>query len=153
VIEVHSHGDSFTDNGVGCAVIGPINRVETSPPISSSNRTIFVAHKMVCESNGGAADPMTGYQGGLVIRGADTILANVAFKNEVEITLKDCSFNSNGPRGDVIAHGAFSAATGVAGTENIVTISLHNQNNFSLDATPSQPPESGSLTNKVIVTS
>ena len=153
VIEVHSHDDSFTDNGVGCAVTGPINRVETSPPITSSNRTIFVAHKMVCESNGGAADPMTGYQGGVVIRGADTTLANVAFKNQVEITLKDCSFNSNGPTGDVIAHGAFSTATGVAGTENIVTISLHNQNSFSLDATHSQPPESASLTNKVIVTS
>jgi hypothetical protein len=95
VIEVHSHDDSFTDNGVGCAITGPINR-ETSPIISSSNRTIFIANKMVCESNGGAIDPMTGYQGGLVIRGADTILANVAFKNQVEITLKDCSFNPTG---------------------------------------------------------
>lgn len=152
VIEVHSHDDSFTDNGVGCAVTGPIKR-GTSPLISESNRTIFVANKMVCESNGGAADPMTGYQGGLVIRGADTVLANVAFKNQVEVALKDCTFNSNGPLGDVIAHGAFSTATGVAGTENTVTISLRNQNSFSLDAAHSQPPESGGLTNKVIVTS
>jgi hypothetical protein len=152
VIEVHSHDDSFTDNGVGCAVTGPINR-EASPLITSSNRTVLVDNKMVCESNGSAVDPMTGYQGGLVIRGADTILANVAFKNQVEVVLKDCTFNSNGPKGDVIAHGAFSTATDVAGTENTVTISLRNQNSFSLVAIPSQPPESGSQTNKVIVTS
>jgi hypothetical protein len=152
VIEVRSHDDRFTDNGVGCAVTGPINR-ETSPIITSSNRTIFAADKMVCESNGGAADPMTRYQGGLVIRGADTALPNVASKNQVEVDLKDCSFDSNGPTGDVIAHGAISTATDIAGTENTVTISLRNQNSFSLDATPSQPPESGIQTNKVIVTS
>lgn len=149
VIKVSSHNDQFTSNGVGCAVIGAIQS-------GTSNRASFTAHKLVTEQNNGAVDLQTGYAGGIVVRGADksTNTTNATLdKNQVEIALKDCSFDSNEPAGDVLAHGAFSTGSTVAGTNNTVTISVRGQNNFTIAATPSQPPESGSQTNKVIVTS
>jgi hypothetical protein len=149
VIEVSSDKDQFTDNGVGCAVIGAIQS-------GTSTRTSFRAHKLVTEKNNGATDPQSPYAGGIVVRGADksTNTTNATLdKNQVEIVLKDCSFDSNEPAGDVVAHGAFSTLSTAAGTDNTVTISLQGQNNFTIEATRSQPPESGSQTNKVIVTS
>lgn len=144
-IEVRSERDRFTDNGAGCVVIGTFG--------GKSNRISFTADKSVSAANNVYVEPATGHAGGIVVRGAETAQPNVAFSNHTEIVLRDCSFGSNGPPGDVIAHGANSTSAGVAGADNTVTISLRGQNSFSVDATHSQPPESGGLTNKVIVTS
>jgi hypothetical protein len=156
VVEVRSDHDEFTDNRVGCAVIGCT--VTASAILNATaNRTKFVANKIVSKNNNGPLDQVTLHAGGIVVRGAEKAPdapPNVAFnKNQVEIVLKHCSFDSNGPAGDVIAHGAFWRSTGVAGTENTATISLSGKNKFTLQATHSQPPESGTQTNKVIVTS
>ncbi len=147
VIEVSSEKDKFTENGVGCTVIGGILS-------GSSNRTRFVANKIGSNNNNGPVDPETQHAGGVVIRGANTQQPNLASDNQVEIVFTDCKVNGNQPPGEVIARGAFcSNQAGVAGKNNTVTISLQGNNNFTVDAKDSEPPESGTPTNKVIVTS
>ena len=142
-----SQGDQFTENGVGCTVIGGIVN-------GSSNRTKFVANKIVSTNNNGPLDQATRHAGGIVIRGANTLEPNLASDNQVEVVFTDCKANSNQAPGDVIAHGAHcSDPAGVAGTNNKVTISLQGNNDFTVDTTDSEPPESGTQTNKVIVTS
>lgn len=146
VIEVRSQKDRFTENGVGCTVVGGIVN-------GSSNRTKFVANKIVSKNNNGPLDQVTRHAGGIVVRGANTLEPNLASKNQVEIVFTNCKVNSNQAPGNVIAHGAHcSNPAGVAGTNNTVTISLLGNNDFIVDATDSEPPESGIQTNKVIVT-
>jgi hypothetical protein len=147
VIKVRSEKDRFTENGVGCTVIGGILN-------GSSNRTKFVANKIVSKNNNGPLDQETLHAGGIVVRGANTKEPNLASDNRVKIVFTDCKVNSNQAPGNVIAHGAHcSNPAGVAGKDNTVSISLQGNNNFTVDATDSEPPESGSQTNKVIVTS
>ena len=146
VIEVRSEKDRFTENGVGCTVIGGIL-------FGSSNRTRFVANKIVSKNNNGSVDQETQHKGGIVVRGANTQQPNMASKNQVEIVFMDCKVNSNQAPGNVIAHGAHcSNPAGVAGKDNTVTISLQGNNNFTVDATDSEPPESPPKTNSVTVT-
>ena len=146
VIEVSSEKDKFTQNGVGCTVIGGILS-------GSSNRTRFVANKIVSKNNNGPLDLETQLAGGIVIRGANTQQPNMASQNQVEIVLTDCKVNSNQAPGNVMAHGAHcSNPAGVAGKNNTVIISLHGNNNFTVDATDSEPPESPPKTNNVTVT-
>lgn len=152
VIEVRSVGDRFTENGVGCSVIGAIV-IGTVVP-GTSNRTKFVANKIESKNNNGPVDQETRHAGGIVIRGADTREPNLASDNQVEIVFTDCKVNSNQAPGNVIAHGAHCLnPAGVAGKNNTVTISLQGNNDFTVDATDSTPRESGPKTNKVIVTS
>lgn len=145
LIEVSSDKDHFTENGVGCAVIGGILN-------GSSNRTKFVANKIVSNNNNGALDAETQHAGGIVIRGAHTQQPNLASDNQVEIVFTDCKVNAN-QAGNVIAHGAFCRdSAGVAGKNNKATISLHGNNDFTVESTDSEPPESPPKTNSVTVT-
>jgi hypothetical protein len=147
VVEVRSEKDHFTENGVGCTVIGSILN-------GSSNRTKFVANKIVSNNNNGPVDQDTQHAGGIVVRGANTQQPNLASDNQVEIVFTDCKANANQAPGNVTARGAFcSNPAGIAGKNNTVTISLEGHNNFTVDAKDSDPPESGTQTNKVIVTS
>lgn len=145
-IEVSSVNDQFTENGVGCAVIGGI--------ISGTrNQTFFSARQLVSENNRGPVDSMTGHAGGVVARGADTGQPNLASENSLVVELADCQVNSNQAPGDVIAHGAFSKdVAGVAGKNNTVRILLLGNNNFIPDATDSRPAETPPKTNFAIVT-
>lgn len=147
VIEVRSVKDQFTKNGVGCTVIGGILN-------GSSNRTKFFANNILSKNNNGPLDQETLHAGGIVVRGANTKEPNLASDNQVEIVFTNCKVNSNQAPGNVIAHGAHcSNPAGVAGKDNTVTISLQGNNDFTVDVTDSEPPESGSQTNKVFVTS
>ncbi|HEY5839474.1 MAG TPA: hypothetical protein VIT19_10605 [Pyrinomonadaceae bacterium] len=146
VIEVRSERDRFTENGVGCTVIGGIVN-------GSSNRTKFVANKIVSQSNNGPLDQATRHAGGIVVRGANTLEPNLASDNQVEIVFTDCIVNSNQAPGNVLAHGAHcSNPAGVAGKNNKVTVSLQGNNDFTVDPTNSEPPESPPETNSVTVT-
>ena len=146
VIEVNSDKDHFTANGVGCTVIGSILS-------GSSNRTKFVANKIVSNDNNGPVDLDTQHAGGIVVRGANTQQPNLASNNQCEVVFTDCKVNANQAPGNVTAYGAFCSTTaGIAGENNTVTISLQGNNNFTVESHDSEPPESGTQTNKVIVT-
>jgi len=145
-IEVRSEKDKFTENGVGCTVVGGILS-------GSSNRTRFVANKIGSNNNNGPLDPETRHAGGIVIRGANTQQPNLASDNQVEVVFTDCKVNGNQAPGDVTAHGAHcSNPAGIAGKNNTVTISLQGNNNFTVEARDSEPPESPPKTNSVSVT-
>lgn len=148
-VEVRSENDQFVDNGAGCVITGAIST-------GNSNFTKFEAKRAVIIDNTGAADPVSKEAGGIVAAGANTGSPRVASNNEVVIHLRECKISGNQNK-NFEAFGARCSASppaGIAGTHNVVRISLENTSGFIVDEKDSEPLEQTvPITNEVIVTS
>ncbi|MFL5620740.1 MAG: hypothetical protein ACJ79A_20360 [Gemmatimonadaceae bacterium] len=139
VVEVRSSGDRFFANALGCLIAGGLSQATVG--VANSNSTTFEAHgsQFVYDT---AAVP-GGEKGGiLVIGGLSTILPNVASYNTVSVALWGSKISGN--KGvNFEAFGARNAAlSGIAGTNNHVTVSLNGvSKKIDVDTTASLPAD------------
>jgi hypothetical protein len=119
-VQVRSSGDRFFGNGLGCQVIGGRGDDRGN---ADSNSTSFEAHGSQFVDNN--TSPDGGGGGILVAGGVSPTSANVASRNTVSVALYGSKVSDN--VGDNFkAYGArLNADSGIAGTDNHVTIELH----------------------------
>ncbi len=121
-ITVFSSGDRFFENGFGAGIIAGLSQFS----IPANGNTInFTALGSSFENNNGST---IFDRGGLVILGGENIsIPNGTSNNTVNVELRNCRFGNN-QLYDIGAFGARSnpASVGLPGTNNRVTIMLHN---------------------------
>lgn len=148
VVQVRSSGDQFFGNALGCLVAGAISNQATG--VANSNSTSFEAHGSEFVDN--TASPIGTDQGGIrVLGGGASIQTNVASDNTVSVALWGSKVSDNLPV-DFEAFGALrQSPSGIAGTNNHVTIELHGvSKQIDVLATASRPVEAAG-TNTVTV--
>jgi hypothetical protein len=136
-VEVRSSGDRFFANARACLIAGGLSQAVVG--VANSNSTTFEAHGSEFVDN--TATISGAEQGGIrVVGGLSTIQPNVASDNTVWVSL----WGSKVPgKPGIEAIGAFETAlTGLAGTNNHVTIALHGvSKKIDVEATASRPAE------------
>jgi hypothetical protein len=153
-VRVRSSGDRFFANAVGCVIAGGLSQAATG--VANSNSTVFEALGSEFVDN----DPtIAGIEpGGIrVVGGLSTTLTNVVSDNTVSVSLTGSRvFGNEDALGNVVnfeAYGAIhTALTGLAGTNNHVTITLRGSSRtidvIAADSLPVDP--SGSNTVSVL---
>lgn len=137
IVEVRSSGDRFFANELGCQIAGGLSQALTG--IASSNSTIFEARGSQFTDNTAALGGL-GSGGIRVVGGLSVTGVNVTSSNRVTVALwgskvadnLGVDFEAVGARQD--------ALSGLAGTNNRVTIELHGvSKQIDVLATPSVP--------------
>ena len=149
VVEVRSSGDRFFANELGCQIAGGLSQALTG--VANSSSTIFEAHGSQFTDNTAAFGGL-GSGGIRVAGGLSVTQANVTSSNRVRVALwgskvadnLGVNFEAVGARQD--------ALSGLAGTNNRVTIELHGvSKQIDVLATASVPADpAGSNTVSVI---
>jgi hypothetical protein len=138
-VSVRSSGDRFFANARGCLIAGGLNQSTTG--IANSNSTVFEAFGSEFVDNTTqipGVDP-----GGIrVVGGLSTILTNTTSDNTVSVSLSGSKVSGN-EGVDFDAFGAMKAAlSGIAGTNNHVTIALRGvSTKVDVVAVDSAPPD------------
>ena len=148
-VEVRSSGDRFLANALGCLIAGGINQSSTG--VADWNSTSFEAHGTEFVDNT-ALIPGIDPGGVRVAGGLATTAANVTSDNTVSVALWGSKVSGN-QAADFAAFGAIEyAVSGIAGTNNHVTIELHGvSKQIDVQAMESLPVEVAG-TNTVTVT-
>ena len=151
-IRVRSSGDRFFANTLGCQIAGGLSQSTTG--VANSNSTVFEAFGSQFVDNTpeiGGIEP-----GGIsVVGGLSTILTNVVSDNTVSVSLTGSKvFGNEDVLGNVVNFEAFgaihTALTGIAGTNNHVTITLRGVSRtidvIAADSVPVDPYGSNTVT-------
>jgi hypothetical protein len=151
-IQVRSSGDRFFANTLGCQIAGGLSQSTTGA--ANSNSTVFEAFGSEFVDNTpeiGGIEP-----GGIrVVGGLSTILTNVVSDNTVSVSLTGSKvFGNEDVLGNVVNFEAFgaihTALTGIAGTNNHVTITLRGVSRtidvIAADSVPVDPSGSNTVT-------
>jgi len=151
-IRVRSSGDRFFANTLGCQIAGGLSQSTTG--VANSNSTVFEAFGSQFVDNTpeiGGIEP-----GGIsVVGGLSTILTNVVSDNTVSVSLTGSKvFGNEDVLGNVVNFEAFgaihTALTGIAGTNNHVTITLRGVSRtidvIAADSVPVDPSGSNTVT-------
>jgi hypothetical protein len=148
IVHVESWGDRFFANGLGCQVAGGLSQAASG--LANSNSTTFEARGSRFVDN--AADIPGFEKGGIRVVGAlSTTQPNVASNNTVTVVLRGTKVSNNGDANFAAIGALMGAPTGLAGTNNHVTIKLYGASRkIGVTATPSLPEEPGG-TNTVTV--
>jgi len=122
VVDVRSFGDRFFGNTLGCYIAGGLSQASTG--VANSNVTILEAHGSHFVDNNASIPGIDA--GGIQIVGAlSATQVNVASNNSVTVSLWGSKVSDN-LGVNFSAYGAFhTLGTGLAGTNNHVTINLH----------------------------
>jgi hypothetical protein len=154
-IYVRSSGDRFEDNMLGCQVGGGL--VLPLVGTANSNSVVFEAHGTHFISNRrteffNSTGPEFSHWGGLLVEGGSAVSgAGNTNSNNVTVRLWGCKVGGN-LNIDFQAFGAHSGPTvsGIAGTDNHVSIELHGVSKridvVSVDSSPEDPSGSNSVT-------
>jgi hypothetical protein len=153
-LQVRSSGDRFFANNLGCQIAGGLSQAITG--VANSNSTVFEAFGTEFVDNtaqiGGAIDPGPGgLRGGIrVVGGLSTMLTNVVSDNTVSVSLTGSKVFGNQVV-DFDAFGAIQTAlTGIAGTNNRVTITLRGVSSqidpVTADSLPVDPSSNNTVT-------
>ena len=158
-IHVRSSGDRFEDNGLGCQIGGGL--VVPLVGAANSNSVVFEGHGTGFINNNkrtGFCDECQGPTfidfGGVVVAGGDALArANSTSSNTVMVKLWGCRVAENviGAGIDFQAFGARSDdPSGIAGTDNHVTIELHGVSKqidvVAVDSSPEDPSGTNTVT-------
>ena len=121
-ISVISLDDRIFENGLGALVGAGLSAVST---VANGNTVNFTAIGSSFENNNGFNN--FDFGGLVVIAGENTSIPNGTSNNTVNLELRNCRFGNN-QLADIEAFGARSkpASIGLPGTDNRVTILLHN---------------------------
>ena len=138
LVQVRSSGDRFFANALACLIAGGLS-TSTTTGVANSNSTIFEAHGSQFVDN---TAPIPGVAPGgiLVVGGRSTIQPNLTSYNTVSVALWGSKVSGNlGVNFE--AFGALEdALSGIAGTNNHVTIALHGvSKQIDVSATASLP--------------
>ena len=152
-IYVRSSGDRFEDNMLGCQVGGGL--VLPLVGTANSNSVVFEAHGTHFIYNRrteffNSTGPDFSHWGGLLVEGGSAVSgAGNTNSNNVTVRLWGCEVAGN-LNIDFQAFGGHSGATGIAGTDNHVSIELHGVSKridvVSVDSSPEDPSGSNSVT-------
>jgi hypothetical protein len=138
-VYIRSSGDRFFANARGCLIAGGLNQSTTG--VANSNSIVFEAFGSEFVDNTAqiaGTDP-----GGIrVVGGLSTILTNVTSGNTVSVSLSGSKVSGN-QAVDFDAFGAIQTAlSGIAGTNNHVTIALRGvSKQVDVVAVQSAPPD------------
>ena len=151
-LRVRSSGDRFFANNLGCQVAGGLSQ---TTGVANSNSTVFEAFGSEFFDNiaqiGGSQVIQDGIRGGIrVVGGLATTSTDVVSGNTVSVSLTGSKVFGNQVV-DFDAFGAFQAAlTGIAGTNNHVTITLRGVSRridvIAADSLPVDPSGSNTVT-------
>jgi len=140
-ITIDSHDDRFEDNLIGGAIYGGL---ATAAGTFTGNTVTFTMHAGSFAGSHGSVLPQNLTAGLNVIGGAFTPpgTANSEASNAVRVSIWGTRFDDNAAL-DLEAWGAKSlTTTGLAGTENVVTIELHGVSaqarSFAHDSVPDE---------------
>lgn len=153
-LQVRSSGDRFFANNLGCQIAGGLSQATTG--VANSNSAVFEAFGSEFVDNtaqiGGAIDPGPGgLRGGIRVVGAlSTMLTNVVSDNKVSVSLTGSKVFGNQVV-DFDTFGAIQTAlTGIAGTNNRVTITLRGVSSkidpVAEDSLPADPSSNNTVT-------
>ena len=154
-IYVRSSGDRFEDNMLGCQIGGGL--VLPVVGTANSNSVVFEAHGTQFIDNRrteffNPTGPDFTHWGGLLVEGGSAVSgAGNTNGNTVTVSLWGCKVAGN-LNIDFQAFGAHAGPTvsGIAGTDNHVTIELHGVSKLidvvSVDSSPGDPSGSNSVT-------
>lgn len=146
-VRVRSSGDRFFANARGCEIAGGLNTSTTG--VANSNSTVFEAFGSEFVDNT-AQIPGIEPGGIRVVGGLSTISTNVVSDNTVSVLLTGSKVFGNQVV-DFQAFGAIQTAlTGIAGTNNQVTITLRGVSRqidvVAADSLPVDPSDSNTVT-------
>ena len=151
-LQVRSSGDRFFANNLGCQIAGGLSQ---TTGVANSNSTVFEAFGSEFFDNiaqiGGSQVIQDGIRGGIrVVGGLATTSTDVVSGNTVSVSLTGSKVFGNQVV-DFDAFGAFQAAlTGIAGTNNHVTITLRGVSRridvIAADSLPVDPSGSNTVT-------
>ena len=149
---MRSSGDRFFANNLGCQIAGGLSQ---TTGVANSNSTVFEAFGSEFADNtaqiGGIEVIQAGIRGGIrVVGGLSTVSTEVVSNNTVSVSLTGSKVFGNQVV-DFEAFGALrTALTGIAGTNNHVTITLRGvitQIDVSAaDSSPVDPSDSNTVT-------
>jgi len=146
-VSVRSSGDRFLANARGCLIAGGLNQSTTG--VANSNSIVFEAFGSEFVDNTaqiGGIDP-----GGIrVAGGLSTLLTNATSDNTVSVSLTGSKVSGN-QAVDFDAFGAIQTAlSGIAGTNNHVTIALRGVSTHvdvvTVDSAPTDPSGTNTIT-------
>jgi hypothetical protein len=139
-IKITSHADRFNDNRLGIYMTGGLNRGVNATV--NGNIISFEAHGTSIQNNQGIkTDPITFPCGIFLTGGTSALAGSETSDNKVEMKLTGCNVSGNQGK-DIIAFGALSTTSTLAGTNNVVDIHLQGvSKKATADQTPSFPIE------------
>jgi hypothetical protein len=153
-LRVRSSGDRFFANNLGCQIAGGLSQAMIG--VAKSNSAVFEAFGSEFVDNtaqiGGITPGPDGLRGGIrVVGGLSTISTNVVSDNTVSVSLTGSKVFGNQVV-DFEAFGAIQTAlTGIAGTNNHVTITLRGVSSrtidpIKMDSLPADPSSNNTVT-------
>lgn len=139
VVRARSSGDRFFANALGCLIAGGLSQATTG--VANWNSTTFEAHgSQFTDDTASIGDEEPA--GIRVVGGLSTVQPNVASNNTVSVALWGTKVERNLGVNFEAFGARHLALTGLAGTNNHVTIELHGvSKRLEVVATASLPPE------------
>ena len=146
-ISIESHADRFEENGIGIYLNAALNQGATST--ANDNVLVFEAHGTTIKNSTGAVPSEPSPSCGIYLAGANTLSTGEASNNRLTMNLWGCSISGNQGAADIIAFGAISATSNLAGINNVVEIQLQGVSKQATDLSTASLPTESAGTNRV----